>query len=318
MNRPAFIVGAGLAGLTAGYAFPGAPIREAAPRAHTPHRAVLRFRTDALSRLTGIPFRPVRVHKGIWANGGYRAPDISIANRYAIKCLGAAVGDRSIWRIDPVDRWVAPEDLLERMLDHLSGRVAFESPFDFARWVEVRRSASDRRSIISTAPLNVALSGALGVELPLARAAIWTRRYRVHGADAHQTVYFPEPHLATYRASLTGDLLIIEQRANLSPADAAHEAEVVLRAMALEGQSVDPVDSGEQRYGKIMPLPQDERRAWLARLTMEAGVLSLGRFATWRNVLLDDVVQDCDVIRRMLAAPQSTTNFVALRAAAGR
>jgi hypothetical protein len=66
----------------------------------------------------------------------------------------------------------------------------------------------------------------------------------------------------------------------------------------------DDLGTSEQRYGKIVPLPAEPRRALLTRLTTQHGVYSLGRFATWRNVLLDDVVNDLAVIRKLLRASE--------------
>ena len=42
------------------------------------------------------------------------------------------------------------------------------------------------------------------------------------------------------------------------------------------------------------------RKELIHRLSMEANVYSLGRFATWRNILLDDVVEDARRIQRMM------------------
>lgn len=315
-TRPAMIVGAGLAGLIAGYAFPGVPILEGAERGAAPHRALLRFRTDAVSRLTGIPFRRVRVHKGIWFQGRFVEPNIQVANLYSRKCLDRVQGDRSIWSVEPVDRWVGPEDLIEQMTEALEHRIAWGQEFDFHQ----HGTFEPRTPIISTAPLSKALA-ALGLhptEQPeLVRAPIWVQRYRVDCADAHQTVYFPGHGTNTYRASLTGDLLIVESRAQMTASDTEHELREVAAAMGLDTDVITPIDSGDQRYGKIVPLADDPRRGWLARLTIEASIYSLGRFATWRNVLLDDVVQDAEVIRRMLRSAGST-NFLALRGSAGR
>lgn len=313
MTQPSAIIGAGLAGLIAGYSFPGVPIFEAAPRGAAPHRALLRFRSDAVSRLTGIPFRKVRVRKGIWSDGAFRAPDVRLANLYARKCLDRVVGERSIWSMEPVDRWVAPESLIEQMTEASISRIAFGLPYDFT-------DSRAAQPVISTAPLALALDAlALApTEKPtLARAPIWTRRYRVPLADAHQTVYFPDHSMSTYRASITGDLLILELRNDLEADDVMTELAQVCNAMGLDDEEIDPIDASEQRYGKIIPLGDDERRGWLAQLTIRAGIYSLGRFATWRNVLLDDVVMDAEVIRRMLRS-SGATNFHALRASAGR
>lgn len=328
---PSVIIGAGLAGLIAGYAFPGVQIIEASPAGTSPHRALLRFRSDAVSRLTGIPFRRVRVNKGIWSRGEYCAPNPQLANLYSRKCLDMVRGDRSIWNIEPVDRWVGPADLVEQMTDALSGRIEFDEPMDFHELGRQFRNMGFADRVISTAPISRAAAalpdGGGAVLKDLTRAPIWVRRFEVDCADAHQTVYFPDHNTAVYRASITGSLLIIESRARAEGegADEALEEEVrlVCSVMGLARDSLfdagDDLPNGTvQRYGKIIPLPDETRRGVLARLTMEAGIYSLGRFATWRNILLDDVVQDVDVIRRMLRAPSSSSNFHALRASAGR
>lgn len=315
-TNPTLIVGAGLAGLVAGYAFPGVPITEAGGSELVPHRALLRFRSDAVSRLTGIPFRRVTVRKGIWSSGDYRAPNVRLANLYSRKCLDRVVGDRSIWNVEAVERWIAPEDLIEQMTEAMRGRISWGEPFNFGG-----RRNDDRGSIISTAPLAHALEA---LELHptqrpgLVRAKIWVKRYRVDCADAHQTVYFPDHFLKTYRASLTGSLLILELSSEAAPGENwDKELALVAAAMGLGLETLEPLDEVVQRFGKIVPLPDEERRGWMARLTIEANIYSLGRFATWRNILLDDVVEDADVIRRMLRASGSQ-HFHALRGSAGR
>ncbi len=42
------------------------------------------------------------------------------------------------------------------------------------------------------------------------------------------------------------------------------------------------------------------RKALLHHLTITHGIYSLGRFATWRNILLDDVYEDVFAIRKMI------------------
>lgn len=301
---PTCIVGAGLAGLLAGHAFPNIPIVEASPESSgASHRALLRFRSDAVSKLTGIPFRRVRVRKGIWSRGAYHTPNPRLATLYARKVLDAAIGDRSIWNIDPVDRWVAPEDFPERMVEALHHRITWGCEYDYAGLPHTPAAP-----IISTAPLSVPLGMAAHLAptaMPtMRRAPIWVTRFRVPGADTHMTVYFPDHQTAVYRASVTGDVLIIESRAELSGPDEAHdEVDFVLQVLGLPDMSeadLEPLGTVSQRYGKIVPLHDDVRRPLLAMLTMRHGIYSLGRFATWRNVLLDDVVNDIDVIRRMM------------------
>lgn len=292
--KPLVIVGAGLAGLLAAHAWPAAAVFESAPQPRAAHRAVLRFRSDAVARLTGIDFRRVTVRKGLWAEEGFRPPAIRWANAYAQKVVGRLLGERSVWNLETVDRWIAPDDLHEQLVAATRARITWGSAVDF----------SDRTvQYVNTAPLPVVLR-TLGIEpgCEFPRAPIVVTRWRIPGADVFQTVYFPERGLNVYRASITGDTLIVEAVAPLDDEDCLQ----VERAFALDLDGCQPLGSVEQKYGKIAPIDDPLRKRLLFQLTHEHGVYSLGRFATWRNLLLDDVVDDISAIKRLLkTAPDS-------------
>lgn len=295
MSAPT-IVGAGLAGLIAAHAWPNAPIFEAAPRPEAMHKALLRFRSEAVSRLTGIEFRRVTVRKGLWADEQFQPTNIRWANLYAQKVIGALVGDRSIWSLDAVERFIAPPDLYEQLLDSVDRRIQWGAAADFL-------AASPTNPFISTAPLPLALAGVgidPGVKFP--RAAITVKRWVVRGADAFQTVYFPEEHLSLYRASITGNILIAESTLNADDGDSFSDESVraLERAFGLRLVDCDSLGSTTQRYGKIAPISDSLRKHFLFRLTHERGIYSLGRFATWRNILLDDVVDDIAAVKRLM------------------
>ena len=256
------------------------------------HKAVLRFRSEAVSQLTGIEFKAVTVRKGIWASGKFSAPSIRLANLYALKVLGEVASDRSIWNIAEATRYIAPETLYEQLVEAAGPRIRWGEPCDYG----------GGGPIISTAPLPMLMSKfgyKIGDEFQ--RQSIRVERYRVPKCEAYQTVYFPEHDTPVYRASITGDLLIVESTTVVPHGSSpmlgfAH----VLNAFGIE--HADFVDSGDQKFGKIIPLSAGVRRSLLHRLTTEHGVFSVGRYATWRNILLDDVVQDIAVIRRLLRA----------------
>lgn len=286
------IIGAGLAGLIAANAWPTSTILEAGSAPRASHRALLRFRSDAVANLTGIEFRKVRVHKGIWSEGRFVQPNISVANRYAKKVVGRIAGERSIWSLDPVDRYVAPDTFYEQLVEAASLRIFWNTKAEFG---------NIRAASISTAPLPVVLSE-LGIqtELEFERAPITVVRCRVRGADVFQTVYFPDEETPMYRASITGDTLIIEAMAT----DVASK-EWLPRALTLIGRAfatevVQVLDTVDQKYGKIVPIADADRKRFLFALTQQHGIYSLGRFATWRNILLDDVVKDVHGIKRMM------------------
>lgn len=293
MSQP-IIVGAGLAGLIAAHAWPSASILEATAAPRAMHRALLRFRSDAVANLTGIQFRKVRVFKGIWSENRFAPPSIRVANQYAKKVVGRLAGDRSIWSLDPVDRFVAPDTFYEQLVEAASQRTFWDTSADLATM---------RPGIISTAPLPVALQ-ALGIEpeLNFERAGIMVVRCRVKGADVFQTVYFPDEETPMYRASITGDTLIIEAMINDVAAKDWLPRALVLVARAFAAEVTQVIDVVEQKYGKIVPIADTDRKRLLFSLTHQRGIYSLGRFATWRNILLDDVVQDIHVIKRLMTS----------------
>lgn len=285
------IVGAGLAGLIAAHAWPQAQVLEAAARPRAGHRALLRFRTEAVGRLTGIEFRRVTVRKGLWAEGEFRAPSIRWANMYAQKVMGDGrlVGERSIWKLDTVERFIAPDNLYEQLIDAVGSRIHWNTNASFGTG----------QLLVSTAPLPVVLR-ALEITAPVEfpRAGIRVTRWRVRGADVFQTVYFPERCLGVYRASITGDVLIAESTAPLDEADIAE----IERAFGLRMEECELLEAVEQKFGKIAPIDDAVRKQLLFRLTHEHNIYSLGRFATWRNLLLDDVVDDVTAIKKLLKA----------------
>lgn len=292
------IVGAGLAGLIAGHVFPAASIIERDPKPEDgAHKALLRFRTDAVGLLTGIPFRRVTVHKGIWYRGAFVQPTIELANWYSHKVTGQYL-DRSIWDLAPVDRFIAPEDFYERMVRTCGRRIKWEHDIQYDYADEPRQSI-ECETIVSTIPLHVAANLWLPrPESPIEfnYAPISVRRWRLPNTNVHQTIYFPDESTNTYRASITGSLLIVE---SMAEEDSMGLGEV-LGAFGITAPAVDPLGAVRQSYGKIAPIEERLRRQMIYRLTSEAGVYSAGRFGVWKNLLLDDVLADLLKIRTMI------------------
>ena len=304
MIQTPLIVGAGFTGLLAAHAWPNAKILEAAASPQGTHKALMRFRTDAVSSLTGIPFRKVHVKKGIFSNGEFTQPNVKVANQYAQKVIGKVV-DRSIWDISPADRYVAPPDFYEQLVDAVGDRIEWGHRFDPALEWEC--------PVINTAPLSIILKQ---LRVPFAsdfrRAPVRVRRWRVPNADVYQTVYFPDPDTPIYRASITGDLLIVEESVNGYDKPESMPLYYVGAAFGLDTNALEPLDDTQQQFGKVDSLPARQRKDILFALTQTYNLYSLGRFATWRNILLDDVVQDIHVIKRLL---KSGTAYDARKAA---
>ena len=284
------IVGAGLAGLIAATQFSNAKVFEAGKEDAFPHSALLRFRTPIIGQMTGVPFKEVSVRKGISVEGKFVNPSIRIANDYSKKVTGK-IFDRSIWNIETATRYIAPEDfpgILKEMNRH---RVEYESPFDYLD--------DQNCPIISTAPLHIpveALNLISPREVEFERSPINVRRYRITGANVHQTIYYPGIETHVYRASITGDLLIIEAIGSIYGNDIIQ----VANSFGLTLNDIEPIGDVKQAYGKIAPIDETLRRALVRQLSGNFNIYSLGRFATWRNLLLDDLPQDINVIRRLI------------------
>lgn len=312
MAKQIIIAGAGLTGLIAAHAFRGSQVHEAATEedvSRNEHAALLRFRSDAVSKITGIPFREVTVQKSVWDfySGRHVQLDLALANAYARKVLaatGGKISGRSIWNMESVKRFIAPPDFIASMRDNVRSQIHYQTPLDL-RW----RWGNKDCPTISTIPMPTLLwlaaersSWDVLPEFKFEKdefkcAAIHVERHRLEGVDLHQTIYVPCDMTDTYRVSITGDVLIIE-----SVGESRMSVEQCIEAFGLLGVSHEFVDAKEQRYGKIVDVPASRRRQLLRRLTEHGNVYSLGRFATWRNVLLDDVAKDIEVIRRMISA----------------
>lgn len=281
--------------------FPNEQIFEAGPQVEG-HKALLRFRSDKVARLTGIDFRPVTVRKGIWiveqGVGYFTDPTVRWANAYSQKVIGVTV-DRSIWDLQPVTRYIAPEDFYQQLVERFDKRIHWESPYHFADDAQ----AFDHAPVINTAPLPIVLShlresiNDSADKIGFSRQRIHVMRQRLSGCDVHQTIYYPQSRHTMYRASITGDMLIVE----FSGDPAGDWLTDLQQSFGIWEAGTEPLEEVEQRYGKIQLIGSDEdRRALLAWLTNQHNIYSVGRFATWRNVLLDDVVDDLHRVKTLM------------------
>jgi hypothetical protein len=287
------IYGAGLSGCLAGALYRRAEIFESNSEVGHwgGHKAVLRFREDAIAHATGIPFKKVRVRKSIFFEGEeFIHVTPRLANMYSMKVSGK-IAERSINSLDVSERYVAPVDLHERLGDMCRGRIHFEEPFNGVP------KAHDG-PIISTLPMPTLLDLLqLRVpELQFKHAPVAVERYKIQDCDVHQTVYFPGAETPAYRATLTGADLIIE---STCPINSEQERSYITNSLFLSLAQAKFVSGSVQRYGKIVPLSDVVRKELLYKITTQHGIFSLGRFACWRNILLDDVYHDLRRIEQM-------------------
>lgn len=306
------ILGAGMGGCIAAILNAGAEVLEASPTPPTNHNAVLRFRTDAISKVTGIPFKRVTVNKAIYHNGKLESSTTpKTANLYSKKVSGKILS-RSIWNLDTVERFIAPPDFHSQLIKRIGTRITYglkvqEVDEDGISTVDADGNtatwARQDRPIISTLPMPVLAKVA---HLPLdsslfGRLPICTARCSVPLCDVNQTIYFPDPETRLYRATLTGGELILEFTGDHQRwVENNIPVEMLSDAFGIDELDPTSFSIGTQQYGKIAPVPDSVRKAFMFEATRRLGIYSLGRFGVWRNILLDDVYEDVFQIRRMI------------------
>lgn len=271
-------------------------VHEAQPTLPDNHTALLRFRSDACSRATNIPFRRVLVLKAIYDSKSERLVEranLALSNLYSYKVAGCVM-NRSILNLDAAERYIAPVDFTSQM------SVSVDLKFGSVAGKELLQRDSDSEPIISTIPMPVMMKLFDWPEQPAFNyRKIWSSRFKLPECHVHQTVYYPSSEFPFYRASITGDILMVEYIEQVTNAHSVMWASLILEHM---GIPVVPefISLNEQAYGKIVSSHPDICRRFILFLTDRHRIYSLGRFATWRQLLLDDVVNDVFVIERLM------------------
>jgi hypothetical protein len=287
-----FIIGAGLAGLLAANMLHKRfmiMVYEQQQTIPNNHSALLRFRTDAVSRETGIPFRKVRVLKAVL---NASSNPISDALLYFQKVSpNGKLELRSSINLDPVDRFIAPPDFIDR----LARDTTILYQVDALKELGARDIPT-----ISTVPMK-ALMDALDYPGPRPEFAYRqgaTLSFYIN-ADLYLTMYDPWPESCFYRVSITGNRVIGESLGSQMLLECPQPRDVMKKYFGIDIET----SAGEmkpQAYAKINYLSDEDRRAaerFQLWASVNHNIFSLGRFATWRaGLLLDDVVSDVNKI----------------------
>lgn len=297
------IIGAGMAGLLAANMLRrfNPTVLERADAIPTNHKALLRFRSLAVSDATGIPFSKVTVRKGIWdGRQVHNECTIPMGNRYSFNVTDE-YHDRSAWDLRTCERYVAPQDFIEQL--SRSVHVCLSTPAQFHERFREEEDCSE--PWISTLPMPV-LARALNYP-ELTSEHFTSKRVYVTRAKlripifVNQTIYNAMESALWYRATIAGDLFTLESTNDTHWED--HQLSRMLEHIfGIETNSADlgSIEKSTQEFGKIVPIPEDQRRRFILWATDNYNVYSLGRFATWRPLLLDDIVADVKAIERLL------------------
>jgi hypothetical protein len=276
------IIGSGLAGCLASALIPGSKIYE--PKHATPkHKAILRFRSDQIGKALGIPFKKVTVHKGIWHNDH----PVQLAPKYIVRYarkVSQKITDRSIIHQETVERYIAPDNFHEILLD-MAGTISYN-------YDTLNLYGDDFHTHkISTIPMEV-LCDLFDIPIKINTMIsdpIYVSRYDIPDCDIHMTNYYTGTNTSIYRASISGNEIIIESS---FPID-GEDINIIKQSFGLDAVPFyQQLFNYEQLNGKITSFDDKDRKNIIFQLTKVHGIYSLGRFAIWKNIVLDDVYKD--------------------------
>jgi hypothetical protein len=155
---------------------------------------------------------------------------------------------------------------------------------------------TDAPAVISTVPMPIMMklaSWSPAIEFKF--KTIWSAWCEVTEPvmDLYQTIYYPDPELPYYRASITGNKIVVEFNAEPKAVETCFDS--ILNDFGIlygPAHSFRDIKIKEQKYGKLLPIDDSARRRFIVAMTDEYRIYSIGRFATWRQILMDDVVSD--------------------------
>ena len=311
------IIGLGMASLLAKCYFKDAKliVRESELRAFNPneyHTAVLRFKSDLISKISGIEMPHVIVRKEV-VNAYNNKIDLSIAaiNAYSLKVNGCLV-ERSIIDADKiVSRYVPKDDFISRLWSSIDKKdiIAIDD-YNEEEELDFNNFCEKDEAVISTIPLwkwyKELRNDGVDYNIKPIRVVV----YKIPNCDLHQTIYFPF-HNGVYRATIEYDRMIVEVvnelNDNINSISFTDEPDRLLfevcKAFGIFNWSNFKLISDHiYHLGKMntFNIDNNRRKALILDLTLKKNVYSLGRYATMRNIGMDNIAEDILKIDKLI------------------
>jgi hypothetical protein len=258
------------------------------------HGALLRFRSNIVGEVIRIPFKKVTVYKGVLCEDGLSIvndPTIRDFNAYSLKATGQALA-RSIVSLDKSTRYIAPFNLISLLSHKIDIRYGMAALPDFI-------SKQSEPPVISTIPMPSLMHILDYPEPPqyFNTRTIWSINCILDDVDVYQTLYVPYDNEEPYRVSITGNRMTLEFAKQPEDMDYIDKYIAIIFGCDLQASNASVK---EQEYGKIIPISEHERQKFILWATDNYNIYSLGRYATWRQILLDDVMKDIGIIQKFI------------------
>ena len=302
------ILGLGFASLITACKYPDAKIIVPQSQldqfdASNKHLGVLRFKTDRVAKMTQIAMNYTDVYKGIYSDAqGFISPNIAASNAYSLHTTGV-ISKRSIWDANGVcKRYIPPVDFTLQLQKKVSNL------FQLGEYTLKNLTGEP---VISTVPLWVwypnILKKAVEYTKPI-RVAVFKVPLQV---NVEQTVYLPY-HDYLYRATLTSNNTLIAECYDETALNGYNEMyscyKYLLHDVFGFGDTIknykhfELIADQTYKMGKLKTglISEAERKAMIYNLTRDYNMYSLGRYATLRNIGLDDICDDLEKIDHIL------------------
>lgn len=262
------------------------------------HQTLLRIRDPELSSILGCDLKEIKVDKNIY----YRFDitnkcNIKINNLYSLKVCGE-LNNKSIQNTDTCKRYLIENfNLIEQKINSSYELFNIKDKELFFRTDKgIKKVKYDY--CISTIPLPILLNIInYKIESKFEHKAIYTLKCKLNiKSNVYQTIYIPEFRYPVYRASLHGDTLIME---SLLPINDKCK-EFCLDLFGLNNNFLKQEKEYYSEFGKLISIDDEERLATICMLTNEYNIFSLGRFAIWKSIRIDNVIKDAKQIKKMI------------------
>lgn len=295
------IIGSGVAAVVAtriGASLPIVAYSAAPPSsAIDNHHAVLRLKDSSSATVLGCRAVRVMAHRmALHCGKLIEHSDVGANNEYSIKVYGE-LRDCSILHLGRVERYLISPPAVPSGVCKFKQRLVGLSLADRTLTFEdtdTREVSSVRyRWCISTIPMPV-MARLAGVPCSASFIClpIGVRRYTLHTRSSIcQTLYVPSRDYQTYRITIHNQEVMVEHVISGHPYQES-EVEDLIGWLGVGIKDLELVSSHIQEFGKIIPIEEMVRKRIMYQLTSKANVVSLGRYATWKSLRVEDVVED--------------------------
>lgn len=310
------IVGAGISGIIAAKYFSSyAPeIYEASPSQAgvDGHNAVLRIKDPKVGIILGCQLQKIKISKEIYFKGSLtKESNISINNLYSLKTTGG-IYDRSISGVNAADkeRYIFDYGIHNSFGVHIKyghRLISIDEKNKICTFVnpEGKQVKVEFDICISTVAMPIMMK-ILKMESDLAfeSLSITVASASVTiPSEVHQTIYIPEIKFSTYRATLTGQTLIVELMGDHTHFNdlLTDEIKSVIKLFGLCEHHTGQWELKKNKNNKIMSIDDDTRKSIILEMTKRFSIYQLGRFAIWKPALkIDELIGDLDKINHMI------------------